>query len=200
MLALSSACSDDPVELPVSDRDGVLGGLVARQKTGVGLANVVVAVRTTGGEVVGATFTDLDGSFDFDGIPTGTYEVFLANLQAAGIDPLFDVVEPAVARVTVGDGVVDDVIFAVVGLVPARIVGDVMCERGLPSQATVRLVGGSIDKTVSTNMQGRYAALDLPPGHYSVFAETDACTLTDAIRVVSVLRGQFVEVDFEGEG
>ena len=200
MLALLPACSDDPVELPASDGDGVLEGLVARQKTGVGLANVVVGVRTTGGEVADATFTDVDGSFGFDGLPGGRYEVFLANLQAAGIDPLFDVVEPEVATVAVGDGVADDVIFAVVGLVPARIVGDVTCERGLPSQATVRVVGGSIDKTVSTNMQGRYAALDLAPGHYSVFAETDACTLTDAIRVVSVLRGQFVEVDFEGEG
>lgn len=196
--ALIAACGDDPVEIPVPGGDGAIEGVVARQKTGVGVANVVVGLRTTTGQIAEATFTAIDGTFAFSNTPAGNYELFLANLEGAGIDPRFDALEPEVANVTVGDEPLGSVVFAVVGLVPARIAGDITCGGAGQSDASIRVVGGSIDQTVSSNPQGRFAALDLLAGKYTVFASTPGCELTDPVRVVEVLRGQFIAADFGG--
>ena len=197
---LFSACDDDPVEISVPGGDGEIQGVVARQKTGVGVADVVVGLRTTSGQVVAATFTEADGAFGFSGVVDGNYQVFLSNLEGAGIDPRFDALEPEVASVVIGDEPASTVVFAVVGLVPARIAGDVTCGGTPQSGATVRVVGGAIDQSVTSNAQGRFASLDLFPGNYAVFASAPGCVLSDAIRVTSILRGQFVEMDFSGGG
>lgn len=199
LCTLLTACGDDPTDPPTSNEDGgSIHGVVARQKTGVGVGDVVVGLKTSTGQVVEATFTDIDGSFSFGEVPDGSYEVFLANLEGAGIDPVFDALEPEVATVQVGAEPLSALVFAVVGLVPARIAGDISCGGAPQTDATVRVVGGTIDRSVTANPQGRFAALDLLPGKYTVFASTTGCTLAEAVRVVEVLRGQFVEVDFAG--
>ncbi len=195
-----TACDDDPVQIPAPQGDGDIEGVVARQKTGVGVADMVVGLRTDGGQVVAATFTEAGGAFAFSAVADGSYEVFLANLEGAGIDPRFDALEPEVATVTVGDDPPSTLVFAVVGLVPARIAGDVSCAGVAQPDASVRVVGGVIDQTVTSNAQGRFAALDLLAGKYAVFASAPGCVLSDAIRVAEVLRGQFVEMDFSGGG
>lgn len=198
LTALAACGGDGPTELPGPAVDGSVAGIVARQKTGVGVSDVVVIAATPSGTVVGATFTAGDGSFAFDGLADGTYELSLAHLERAGVDPRFEAIEPATTSVRVGSDPAGEVVFAVVGLVPARIAGDVTCGGTPVPGVSVRVVGGATDASVTTSPQGRYAALELAPGKYTVIAGELPCSLNDRVKVAEVLLGQFVEVDFAG--
>lgn len=196
---LVSGCSDD--NNPTGGGDGSepgIQGTISRQKTGVGVPGLTVAV-VSGGEAVAAGTTDPNGEFAIRGVPDGSYEVVPVGLELAGLDPRFDVMEPAVDTVVVEGGASEALVFAVVGLVPARITGDVTCGGTPDTGATVRVAGGvATDRESSPDPLGRYAVLDLLAGVYVVVAESPNCMLAPAYRIVTVRPGEFVRVDFSG--
>lgn len=196
---VSLGCSDD--NTPTGGDDGTTPGVqgtISRQKTGVGVPGLTVAV-VNGGEAVAASTTGPNGEFAVPGVPDGTYEVVPVGLELAGLDPRFDVMEPTRDTVVVEGGSSDPLVFAVVGLVPARITGEVTCGGVPETAATVRVAGGAAtDEEATPDPLGRYAVLDLLAGVYVVAAESSNCTLVPAYRIVTVRPGEFVRVDFGG--
>jgi hypothetical protein len=196
---VSLGCADD--NSPTGGGDGTAPGVqgtVTRQKTGVGVPGVTVAL-VDGSEAVAAATTGPNGEFSVSGVPDGSYEVVPVGLELAGLDPRFDVMEPARDTVVVEGGTSDPLVFAVVGLVPARVTGEVTCG-GLPeTAATVRVAGGlGTDEEAVPDPLGRYAVLDLLAGVYVVAAQSANCTLVPDYRIVTVRPGEFVRVDFSG--
>lgn len=175
---------------------GLLGGTVARQKTAVGVAGAVLVLSDSSGARATA-LSDADGRFRFPEVPSGEYEVRLVAPAVAGIDPLFEVLEPEVHEVRLGSDPVD-LVFAVVGLVPARITGVVRCEGAPVGGLEVRVAGGEVDRVTSTDAEGRYTALDLGPGVYAVIPVDPPCAPIVATEVVRVRPGEFVDLDFGG--
>jgi hypothetical protein len=88
--------------------------------------------------------------------------------------------------------------FAVVSLVPPRIVGEVTCGRVPVTGARLRVIGGQTDTTVETNEIGKYAAIDLAPGNYAVIVLEAPCVPTTMFQAVELLPGQGVDLDFQG--
>jgi len=195
----STGCDD---ESPTGNEDGgsegEIQGTVARQKTGQGVEGVTLAVLQAGTPVAAVT-SGPDGTFAISGLGAGTWEVVPVGLELAGLDPLYDVMEPARNTVVVADGESTPLVFAVVGLVPGRISGTVTCGGESNLAATVRVAGGTgTDRTVTPDAIGRYAALELAAGVYAVVAESPDCTLAPSLRIVEVRPGEFVRADFQG--
>lgn len=180
----------------VSDGNAILRGTVASARTAVGVPNLVVAL-VSDGAVVAAEPTDADGRFEFSRVPDGSYTVRVTGLELSELSPRHVVLEPAAMPVSLAGGPVD-VLFAAVGVIPPRIVGDITCGGGFVEGAKVRIVGGGTDIVLTTNAQGRYAATDLAPGHYAVIVVEAPCAITPTFRVASVLPAQAAEVDFDG--
>ena len=194
---LLGACDDDPAGHGELDEDG-LRGVVARQKTGEGVPGVTMAARSNGVAVAAAVTGD-DGAFRFGTLPDGSYEVVPVGLDLAGLDARFDVMEPPRDTALLSDGAAPALVFAVVGLVPARITGMVSCGGTPDPVARLRVVGGpSTDQTVEVDALGRYAALDLNSGTYVVIPVTGNCTVSPAYHVATVRPGELVRADFEG--
>ena len=189
------ACGEDPVSDARSGR-GVLTGTVARAKTGDGVANVVVALLREGA-VVATTATAPDGAFAFDAVAPGGYDVALTGLELTGLSLLHTTFEPARQSVEVG-GEVEPLLFAAVGVVPARITGVVRCGGLVDTDAAVRIAGGAVDTVVTTNAIGRYALTDLEGGTYALFPTRSACLTSLGPAVVRAEIGQFVGMDFDG--
>jgi len=199
LLAFSlGACSDeDPAGSGGGNGEGV-AGVVARQKTGVGVEGVTVAVLA-GGRPVHAAVTGPDGRFGTGPLADGVYEIVPVGLELAGLDPRFDVMEPLRDTVTVSSGKGPDLVFAVVGLIPARITGEVTCGGQPDPTATIRVAGGSTtDQVAAADAVGRYAVLDLLPGVYSVIPQSGACAVTPDHQILTLRPGEFGRVDFGG--
>jgi hypothetical protein len=188
-------CEDDPAGTPETG-PGTLTGTVARAKTGEGVANALVAL-VRDGTVRGTAATDGDGAFAFDGIPDGPYDVHLTGLELTGLSLLHTTFEPRTQRVEVS-GQTEPLLFAAVGVVPARITGVVRCAGAVDTDAAIRIVGGAVDTTVGTNSIGRYALTDLGAGHYALFPVRARCLDGLDPRVVGVEIGQYVGEDFDG--
>ena len=169
-------------------------GSVTRQKTGAGVPNVIAALVSTSG-VAATAHTDAAGRFELTGIAPGAYTLRTAGHAIAGLDTRFEIMEPQSREVTV-DGASRDVVFTVVGLVPPRITGEIFCSAAPVAGARVRVIGGDADVTVFTNEQGKFGALDLMPGHYTVIPLEAPCELTPAYRVVQLRAGQSADADF----
>ena len=197
LATLVGACDDDPAGHGDLDEGG-LRGVVARQKTGEGVAGVTVTARSNGVPVAAAVTGD-DGTFRFGALPDGSYEVVPVGLDLAGLDPRFDVMEPPRDTAVLSGGEAPGLVFAVVGLVPARITGEVTCGGSPDPSATLRVAGGpSTDQTVEVDALGRYAALDLNAGTYVVIPVTVNCSVSPAYHVANVRPGELVRADFEG--
>lgn len=196
--AVAACGDDDPAGNDGSGSGPGIQGTVSRQKTGEGVAGVTLAVAR-GGQVVDATATGPDGTFALAGLADGSYQVVPVGLELAGLDPRFDVMEPGVDTAVVSGGTSQDLVFAVVGLVPARITGEVTCG-GTPSAgATVRVAGGrDVDETVMLDAVGRYAVLELLAGVYAVVAESPDCDPDPSVVIVELRPGEFARVDFAG--
>lgn len=199
-LLLAGGCSDDSD--PAGTGNGGSGegiqGVVARQKTGVGIPGVTISALAAG-DPVAAAVTGPDGAFALPDLPDGVYHVVPVGLELAGLDPRFDVMEPLRDTVEVADGSSPELVFAVVGLIPARITGTLTCGGESQPGATVRVAGGTgTDETATTDPLGRYAVLDLLPGVYTVIPGAADCTLAPAYRIVAVRPGEFVQADFGG--
>lgn len=197
MGTLLTGCADtrDPAS-PASGATGTVTGSVTRHKTGAGVANLVAVLGGPNG-IVATAATDASGRFVFADVPAGSYDVRLTGRDIALLDARFDAVEPESTRVVV-DGSMRDVIFAIVGLVPPRVAGDVVCA-GVPAAgARIRVAGGAVDTVVTANAQGRYAALDLMPGHYAVLPVDAPCALTPVWNVIELRPGQTATADFTG--
>jgi hypothetical protein len=190
------ACSDDSAGTGPKAGDGVIEGVVARQKTGVGVPGVVLAA-SVGGAVVATTHTDGEGAFAFKDLASGQYSIAVTGMELAGLDPLFDALEPEAQSVDLGSDPVD-LVFAVVSLVPARITGEVVCDGAPVANARIRVVGGVSDVFATSNTQGKYAALDLYPGSYAVIPESVPCSVEPIYEVVTLRKGELREVDFQG--
>lgn len=195
LAALTSACGDDPVGDGATGR-GELTGMVARAKTGEGVANAVVAL-VRDGAVVRTTATDGAGGFAFDAVPAGGYDVYLTGLELTGMSLLHTTFEPRSQRVEVA-GEVEPLLFAAVGVVPARITGIVRCGGAVDTDAAVRVAGGAVDTVVATNAVGRYALTDLDGGAYALFPVRARCLDALPDTVVHAGVGQYVGVDFDG--
>jgi iron complex outermembrane receptor protein len=61
------------------------------------------------------------------------------------------------------------------------------------TMASVRII--QLDKSASTDADGRYEILDLPPGKYDVLSHMHA--LTDEIQSVEIVAGQVAKADFQ---
>lgn len=192
------ACGDeDPAGSGGGNGEGVTG-LVARQKTGVGVEGVTVAVLS-GGRPVHAAVTGPDGSFSTGPLADGVYVLVPVGLELAGLDPRFDVMEPLRDTVTVSSGKGPDLVFAVVGLIPARITGEVSCGGQPDPTATIRVAGGSAtDEVAAADAVGRYAVLDLLPGVYTVIPQSGACAVAPGHQILTLRPGEFGRVDFGG--
>lgn len=188
-------CGDDSPSAPGTNGSGP-GGSVTRHKTGEGVAGVV-AVLLSAGRVVETAHTDAAGDFRFTTAKAGPYTVRLTGFEIAGLDSRFDAVEPVSQDIVVG-GDPAALVFTVVGLIPPRITGEVFCGGAPVAGARVRVVGGNADVTVTTNAQGKYAALDLVPGHYAVIPVSMPCAVTPGFEAVELRPGQSGEVDFTG--
>ena len=196
LLLCAAGCTDserDPVG-PGGTGKGVVTGTITRQKTGAGVPNVIAALVSTSG-VAATAHTDAAGRFELTGIVPGTYTLRTAGHAIAGLDTRFEVMEPTARDVTI-DGSGADLVFTVVGLVPPRITGEVFCSAAPVAGALIRVIGGDADVTVVTNEQGKFGALDLMPGHYTVIPVEAPCELTPAYRVVQLRAGQSADADF----
>lgn len=176
--------------------DGTVTGVVAAAKTAEGIPDLVV-VLSRDGRVLQATHTSDDGEFRFDGLKPGPYRVTLTGVEFSGLSPLRTVFTPVEHRVVLGAEPID-LTFAAVGLVPARIVGEVTCGGRPTVGAQIRVVGGSTATVVQTNAVGRYGATDLAPGNYTIMVVEVPCAVGSRVEVVAVNAGQSVDVDFEG--
>jgi hypothetical protein len=190
------ACGDDASPAGAPSGQGNVTGVVARQKTGDGIANAIVAL--VGNEtVVAVAVTDAAGQFAFSDVPAGDYTARLVGLALTGLSLLHTAFEPLQQSLTVSGEPVD-LVFAAVGLVPGKVVGELRCG-GLPVEgAKLRVVGGATDARVETGGLGRYSASDLAEGSYTVMVEQAPCAVQPPHRVVSLRPGQSVSADFEG--
>lgn len=197
--ALAAGCDDhSPTGTGGGDEAAAIRGTVTRQKTGQGVEGVTFTVLRAGRPVVAAT-SGPDGSFSVPGLADGTYEVVPTGLELAGVDPLYDAVEPARDTAVVAGGSGEALVFAVLGLVPGRISGTVTCGGEPDPTAEVRVAGGTgTDRTATPDAIGRYAVLELEAGVYAVVPGSSHCTLTPSLRIVDVRPGEFVRVDFAG--
>lgn len=194
----SAACADasrEPVG-PQASGPGSVTGTVTRHKTGTGVPDLVAVVQSHG-RIRGVAVTDDAGRFAFSGLPSGAYTVRLTARDIAGLDSRYDVLEPDSAVVVI-DGGSPDLVFTVLGLIPPRITGDILCAGVAAAGAQVRVAGGGTDTVVVTNEQGKYAALDLAPGTYAVLPVAAPCELSPAYRVVELRPGQAGDADFSG--
>jgi hypothetical protein len=174
--------------------EGVVSGVVKRVKTGAGVANVVVALMQDD-RVVATSHTDAGGSFSFTALPEGLYVARLTGFELTGVSLLHTVFDPVEQEVTVS-GEPRDLVFAAVGVIPARILGEVYCG-GTPQEgASVRVVGAETNLTVITNSEGKYGANDLATGYYAVIPEAVGCEVSPAFHTLYVGPGQAGEADF----
>lgn len=196
LLPVAFACSDDDASTGLSAGPGQIDGTVTSEKTAHGIPNLVVAL-VHDGEVIAAAPTDSGGAFSFRGLAQGDYVVRLTGMELSHIDPLYSVFTPDADSVSVGDAPAR-LFFAVVGLIPPRVVGVVSCN-GVPvPSAQVRVIGASTDTVVSTTAQGRYGATELDPGHYAVIVVDAPCPVEPSFGAVELLPGQAAEVNFAG--
>lgn len=195
-LAPSGACSGDDGPSGPASGPGTIAGTVTRQKTGLGVPDIV-AVLMHDGAIAATTHTDEAGRFRFPGLATGSYTVRLTGYDIAGLDARFDVVEPESRSMTVPDAG-GDLVFTVVGVVAPRINGGIECG-GLPAGgAQVRVIGGRTDTTVTANAVGRYALLDLDPGRYAVIPVGAPCAVEPKFHALELRPGQSGDADFAG--
>lgn len=194
-IMLSGACG---IDSPDGDRlgAGTVTGVVAAAKTAEGIPDLVI-VLTRDGRILQATHTSDEGAFRFDGLKPGPYRVALTGVEFSDLSPLRTVFTPAEHHVVVGSEPID-LTFAAVGLVPARIVGEITCGGRPAVGARIRVVGGITETVVQTDAVGRYGATDLAPGNYTVMALEVPCAVGGRVEVVSVKAGQSMNVDFEG--
>lgn len=191
-----AGCEDRVGGTAPSLAPGLLGGTVARQKTAIGVEGAVLVLSDTSG-VRATALSDATGRFRFSEMPPGEYEVQLVAPEVAGIDPLFEVLEPAAHEVQLGSEPID-LVFAVVGLVPARITGRVLCDGEPVVGMEVRVAGGEVDAVAVTDAGGLFTVLDLAPGVYTVLPLDAPCLLTPAREVVRIRPGEFVDLGFGG--
>lgn len=198
-VAFLCACGSDDTPAGNDGGDGPgVNGVVARQKTGVGIGGVTVAVRSGTG-VVHAAVTAPDGTFSTGPLPDGVYELVPVGLDLAGLDPRFDVMEPLRDTVTVSSGSAEGVVFAVVGIIPARVTGEVSCGGEPDATATVRVAGGiGTNRVAAADALGRYAVLDLVAGVYTVIPESGACAVSPDHLILTLRPGEFGLADFGG--
>lgn len=197
VVLFATACvdGDTPVDPDPADAADV-SGLVSSVKTGEGVADLVVAL-VRDGSVVRVAGTGPDGRFAFDDVPAGDYVAKLTGIELAGLSTSHTAFEPPEQPLRVG-AANGPLLFAVVGLIPPRVSGDVLCG-GVPvAGAQIRVIGGSTDIVVTTNEQGRYGATDLGPGHHAVIAVAAPCAVAPGWTAVELLPGQAAEVDFNG--
>jgi hypothetical protein len=171
-------------------------GVVASSKTAQGIPNLVVALMRDG-TVLRTVPTNTAGEFAFDDVETGAYTVRLTGLEISGLSPLHTAFTPVEQEILV-EGAPLDLTFAVVGLVPAHIVGEVYCGGRPAIGATLRVVGGATDTVVETDAVGRYGATDLVPGSYAVMAVDLPCRVESDVEIVSLGAGQSIFVNFSG--
>lgn len=195
MLAVGG-CDDDG-GLDPSIGSSAVSGTVARQKTAEGVAGAVLALVDAEGTVLATTFTDGNGHFAFQSVDQGDYTVRLVAPELAGLDPLYDALEPEVWEIALGSDPVE-LVFAVVGLIPARITGTVSCGGAPAVDVDVRIIGGSTDVIATTEPSGIFTALDLLPGTYAVIPLMPPCALDPPFSAAIVRPGQFVDLSFGG--
>lgn len=192
-----SGCGEDGGGMDPGAGPGSITGTVARQKTAEGVPGAIVALLGEGGGTLATVITDGNGRFSFQRLAQGDYEVRLVAPEVAGLDPLFDALEPASWEVAlVSDPV--DLVFAVVGLVPARITGSITCAGAAAAGVEVRVVGGETDASAATDAAGIFTVLDLLPGTYAVIPLSSPCAVEPAFVATTVRPGQFVDLSFGG--
>jgi len=177
-------------------RETRVAGVVASSKTAEGIPNLVVALIRDG-TVLRTVPTNTAGEFAFADVDPGRYVVRLTGLEISGLSPLHTAFTPVEQEILV-EGEALDLTFAVVGLVPAHIVGEVFCGGRPAIGAGIRVVGGSTDATVQTDAVGRYGATDLAPGSYAVMAVDVPCNVESDTEIVSLGAGQSIFVNFAG--
>ena len=194
--AVLYACDPASDTAGLNAGDGTVRGSVSALKTGTGVRDLVVALLRDG-RVLRTVPTDEGGEFVFHGVDRGEYVVRITGVELSALSARHTAFEPLEQAIMV-DGGSTSVMFTAVGLIPPRIVGDVRCG-GIPVPgAQVRVVGGDVDQTVSTNAQGRYGATNLVAGEYAVLLIAAPCTMAPPFQTASLKPGQAVEVDFDG--
>lgn len=196
LFAAVAGCGDDSQPTGLAGGDGVVRGSIASARTAVGVPNLIVAL-VSDGMVIDAAPTDADGRFAFDRVPFGSYTVRVTGLELSALSSRHTVFEPQESSISLSGGPVD-LLFAAVGVIPPRVIGDIQCNGTFVEGARVRVVGGQTDVIAVTNAQGRYAATDLAPGNYAVIVTSAPCAVTPAYGVATLLPGQAAEIDFNG--
>lgn len=197
LAVLAIGACQEPGGLDPPTGSASISGVVARQKTAEGVAGAVLALMDEEGAVLATTFSDRNGHFSFQEVAQDDYEVRLVAPELAGLDPLYDALEPDSWRFTLSSDPVD-LVFAVVGLIPARITGIVVCGGTAAPGVEVRVIGGETNVTVVTEASGIFTALDLLPGTYAVIPLDAPCALAPGFTATSVRPGEFVDLSFGG--
>ncbi len=192
------SCSDSgATDPPGGSGPGSVEGVVARHKTGEGVPGVVIAALYQD-QVVATTHAGLDGSWSIPGLSAGSYRIAATGTDLAGLDIRYDAMEPPEYEVEVVPGDPESLVFAVVGLIPTRVTGEVTCGGVPQAGARVRVIGGSSDVTSTTDSQGRFSALELYPGSYAVLPVDVPCAVTPTFHAMDLRQGEFGEADFAG--
>lgn len=194
-LGALTACSEGTPS-DTGSGPGTIAGTVTRQKTGLGVPDMV-AVLVRDGRVQATAHTDEAGHFSFGRVGAGGYTVRLTGFDIAGLDARFDVVEPQSQSTVVPDGD-GALVFTVLAFVAPRINGRVTCDASPAAGARIRVIGGSTDTTVIADAVGRYALLDLEPGRYAVLTEAAPCAVSPAFHSMDLRPGQSGTADFDG--
>jgi EmrB/QacA subfamily drug resistance transporter len=160
--ASSVLISDRPAKLDLTlTGSGILTGVVRQAGKGVAVAGATVTLTDSRGEVTGASITQTDGVYSFNGVGAGQYTLVVSG----------GLYRPIAVTLTVPDSGELNHDVELTGAV--LLAGTARTEDGkvVPdARITVIAADGNVSAVARTDAEGRYVVSDLPDGHYTVVA------------------------------
>jgi uncharacterized protein YfaS (alpha-2-macroglobulin family) len=160
--ASSVLISDVPANLDLTlTGSGILTGVVRQAGKGVPVAGATVTLTDGRGEVTGASITQADGVYSFNGVGAGQYTLVVSG----------GLYRPIAVSLTVPDSGVVNHDVELTGAV--LLTGAARTEDGkvVPdARITVIAADGNVSAVARTDAEGRYVVSDLPEGSYTVVA------------------------------
>ncbi|MED4278752.1 carboxypeptidase regulatory-like domain-containing protein, partial [Priestia megaterium] len=166
------------VTIPLTPTPATVTGQVSNQQTSTSLQGVSVTA-VINGQVASNTVTDLNGNFQLTNLPPGEVTIIISTPNFA--------TETQTLTLTPGETVSTDVSLTPL---PGTITGTIANEQtGDPIEGAIITVrqfspAGPIATSTTTNTQGQFSTINLPPGTYTIIAEATSLGTESATTVV----------------